>query len=84
MVANRVPYKLAHRVQPEFSHNRGAMCFSGLYADPECASNFLVALPLRKQLNDLSFPSAWLLRIVGCNVWHLAPQKTLENYLREA
>ena len=48
--------ELADRVDHEFAHDIGSMRFRGFNADPKDDSDFLAALPIRLQLNNLFFP----------------------------
>jgi hypothetical protein len=48
--------ELADRVDLKFAHDIGSMCFRGSNADPKSDSDFLAALTIRQQLNNLLFP----------------------------
>src|SRR5205807_4741802 len=54
LVFNSVSHQLAHGMQLEFSHDVGAVRFSGLHADIEDHRNLFAALSFGKELHDLS------------------------------
>jgi hypothetical protein len=54
LVADRIPYQFAYRVDFQLAHDVGSVRFRGLDADAEGGSNFLAAFSFREQLHDFA------------------------------
>src|SRR5438105_9239934 len=56
LVANGVANQLTKRFQPQFFHDRGAMCFHRPHTNPQDGGNFLTTFTLTQKLHDFPLP----------------------------